>query len=351
MASAAQIAANQANAQKSTGPRTPPGKAMSCRNSLRHGMSGRGIVLPEAEEQAVAERYKEWGRSYDLCTPQEEFALREMVREAIRIERCNGDDVSLRGRAAGRAKTSWDDDRRIVAEELGQTIGRRPSLVSRKLQMTPQGCDWLIERWTALAFAVESGRAWEDEHRTLASDLLGVAPELRDGPSALDLPEKDASPESIQAHRLATIRGEIDRLRARREGFVGKLDLDDRALTSAGVEVEPDRALGRLRRYASACRRRFDAAAKVLRGAAISDAGFESRRARPASAPRRRRGESPDVILAKILAGVPTGPTSERPAPTVLPASGPAPEPVAPSRPMSRQQRRALARRRPEMVV
>lgn len=39
MASEKQIAANRANAKKSTGPKTAAGKAKSSRNALRHGLS------------------------------------------------------------------------------------------------------------------------------------------------------------------------------------------------------------------------------------------------------------------------------------------------------------------------
>jgi len=45
MATAAQINANRQNAKKSTGPRTPQGKAISSRNSLLHGMTS-GKFLP-----------------------------------------------------------------------------------------------------------------------------------------------------------------------------------------------------------------------------------------------------------------------------------------------------------------
>jgi len=40
MASQKQIAANRANAQRSTGPKTAVGKMRSSRNSFRHGLSG-----------------------------------------------------------------------------------------------------------------------------------------------------------------------------------------------------------------------------------------------------------------------------------------------------------------------
>ncbi len=45
MASPAQIAANRANAQRSTGPRTPEGKAASRLNALRHGLYAEGGML------------------------------------------------------------------------------------------------------------------------------------------------------------------------------------------------------------------------------------------------------------------------------------------------------------------
>src|SRR5947209_1698196 len=45
-ATPAQIAANQANAQRSTGPKTAAGKAASALNNFRHGFNGAFTVLP-----------------------------------------------------------------------------------------------------------------------------------------------------------------------------------------------------------------------------------------------------------------------------------------------------------------
>ena len=55
MASAAQISANQANSQLSTGPRTPDGKAKSARNATSHGLTASDVVVFPGEEQAFAQ--------------------------------------------------------------------------------------------------------------------------------------------------------------------------------------------------------------------------------------------------------------------------------------------------------
>ncbi len=46
MSTAPQIAANQANAQQSTGPKSEEGKSASSQNNFRHGLAGRFKVLP-----------------------------------------------------------------------------------------------------------------------------------------------------------------------------------------------------------------------------------------------------------------------------------------------------------------
>jgi hypothetical protein len=57
MSTPAQVVANIANAQFSTGPRTEPGKQRSSQNSLKHGLTAKTVLLPgedPAEYQAFA---------------------------------------------------------------------------------------------------------------------------------------------------------------------------------------------------------------------------------------------------------------------------------------------------------
>src|SRR6266498_2907135 len=62
MATSAQILANQANAQRSTGPVTEEGKATSARNATTHGLSSAFAVLEnenQAEFTALVEALRE----------------------------------------------------------------------------------------------------------------------------------------------------------------------------------------------------------------------------------------------------------------------------------------------------
>ena len=53
MSSPNRIQINQANAQHSTGPKTPEGKKISSQNALRHGLTGQKIVLMPTEDPEV----------------------------------------------------------------------------------------------------------------------------------------------------------------------------------------------------------------------------------------------------------------------------------------------------------
>ena len=92
-ASPRQLAANRANAAHSTGPRTPEGKAVSARNSLRHGISPSNFAVVRLEDlQEVAHLKARLVAAYQPVNSQELFALERMavtqqtIRRAARLE-------------------------------------------------------------------------------------------------------------------------------------------------------------------------------------------------------------------------------------------------------------------------
>jgi hypothetical protein len=54
----AKRAANGANAQKSTGPRTQDGKSVSRLNGLRHGLRAELVVVPQLEDAEEREAHR-----------------------------------------------------------------------------------------------------------------------------------------------------------------------------------------------------------------------------------------------------------------------------------------------------
>jgi len=87
MATIKQIEANRLNAKKSTGPKTPAGKARSSRNAFIHGLSSqRPTVTIEnsAEFNAFANKFMD---QYEPLDPSEIFLVRRIACMAWRIQR------------------------------------------------------------------------------------------------------------------------------------------------------------------------------------------------------------------------------------------------------------------------
>src|SRR5450759_4868058 len=94
MATPAQIDANRANAQHSTGPSSVEGKSVSRFNALKHGIDAASLVIPgedPAEYDSLAGAYH---RDFRPETPSEEFHVETMLRAAWqkrRLERVEAD--------------------------------------------------------------------------------------------------------------------------------------------------------------------------------------------------------------------------------------------------------------------
>jgi hypothetical protein len=69
MATAKQVAANRANAARSTGPRTPAGRAKSSRNAFRHGLS---LSLPLPQDLTTATEIDRLARAFAGNNPSEQ---------------------------------------------------------------------------------------------------------------------------------------------------------------------------------------------------------------------------------------------------------------------------------------
>ncbi len=79
MSTEAQIAANQQNAERSTGPTTEAGKEAICFNAFRHGLAGRFLVLPHEEKHEFQELYFSLKAEHRPSTPTEHLLVERMA--------------------------------------------------------------------------------------------------------------------------------------------------------------------------------------------------------------------------------------------------------------------------------
>ena len=318
MASLRQITANGRNAQKSTGPNTPEGKAVARANARKHGLAGAGTVLPDEEAAAIARRMETWRDEYVLVTDEDHWVFEQLVVSTVRIDQCQAQDNELRTRLAHRAAARWDVDRRLAAEELGARLSRKPSAVSLRLKQSKHGCTWLMEQWHVLGEALERQGQWTEAQRSQVSDLLGFPPELRAQTDAGDVSED----------RLL-VAEELERLASGRAEGLDDLDAFERLAAERGMPVETPPEVLLLHRYEAAWTRRFNWARQQLRGKErrprgpavaeghpVAEAEVQTQRMSPAPEPDPE--PEPEPIPAAAAA----------PAPAPVPASVPVPAPV-----------------------
>ncbi len=177
MASPAQIAANLANCQKSTGPRTPQGRARSSMNSLKHGNRSRKLAMLREESFAFEERLRKWMAIGDAQNDVEEYLVYRNVclsfeldrAERARVERCT---MLIENADEDEANEAEAVGKQLFFDPAGPTpLYGNPTFSSRKkntswngeavdpddpaalvkiLERSAAGCCWLREEWQAL---------------------------------------------------------------------------------------------------------------------------------------------------------------------------------------------------------
>ena len=96
MSSAAQIEANQANAQLSTGPRTPEGKFASSTNATKHGFfSKHAVLLTEQEHLQFESLRNSYVYEFNPSNIVQVALLDQLVLAAWNIERTNRLEAAL----------------------------------------------------------------------------------------------------------------------------------------------------------------------------------------------------------------------------------------------------------------
>ena len=87
MTTQAQIDANRLNAQKSTGPATPEGKARSAKNSLKHGLLSAKVVLEDEDAAQYKQLFKELMAELKPSGAIEKVLVKRIADQTWRLQR------------------------------------------------------------------------------------------------------------------------------------------------------------------------------------------------------------------------------------------------------------------------
>ncbi len=268
------LASNRRNSLKSSGPTSALGKSISRKNSLKHGLTGAGIVIPDEDVAAVQERIEAFTADLKPKNDVAQFLATRAAVLSVRMDRC------VRQEAAKITRDMMAADA-LEAEARAEELARHTALLDtepvkavRHLERSPEGIDWLILAWRQMLsylFDAKYPRFSYERAQKLAGcqAMSAVSSRL----SALGLAlvgnfnylKADDWPELPDPDRREAVRGELKRFVegeiARLEDVRAGLDHDaiarDRAGARARAIFDPSPEANLARKYEAAAERMF----------------------------------------------------------------------------------------------
>jgi hypothetical protein len=223
-------------------------------NALKTGTDADCPRVPE-DADAVNDRAGQWYLSIKPQNMYHAWLVDQISVTSLRIDHVGRIERRLRDRAVLRAELFWDDDRRLEAIELGEQIAFAPAKVVNQLRRTPQGCDWMIDRWARLARIADVENKWDKTQKSLAFDLLGAGPDDRTGQPGETI-DCEGRLVAVPDDLAALARREIASL-FKRKAEVTPLDALDRTMARSDYVDQPSPEIRELRRQDATLHRRL----------------------------------------------------------------------------------------------
>lgn len=110
MATPAQVTANRLNADHSTGPRTPDGKARASRNAVRHGLASSLTNMPEGVAADFKEILEDYTTEFSPNGQHETFLVEQLAFARLRMIRIQRLELRHIGRCFDVAATSEQNE-------------------------------------------------------------------------------------------------------------------------------------------------------------------------------------------------------------------------------------------------
>jgi hypothetical protein len=107
--SEARVAANRANAQLSTGPRTPEGRAVSSMNAVKTGLTGRTVLLPSDDAEAYEHHLVAYESEFQPVGLRERELVQSLADIQWRLQRIPGLEMAIYARGREEFAEKFDE--------------------------------------------------------------------------------------------------------------------------------------------------------------------------------------------------------------------------------------------------
>jgi hypothetical protein len=182
--SEAQLTANRANAQHSTGATTEAGKAKSSMNALKHGLTGKTVLLPTDDADEYNYILNAYVNSYQPATAEELNLIQAIVDSTWRLKRCRILETGILVKGEMEFASKYED----------QSPGRRTQLIHteaylkyeksiRNLQIQEARLHRRLEKDQAELLRLQSVRKREEQ---LAAEAAQPAANLPSRPNGFE---------------------------------------------------------------------------------------------------------------------------------------------------------------------
>ena len=118
MATPAQIAANRANSQKSTGPNTPEGRTRSAMNALTHGLRSAIEAERDQETNVFQRRFSSWMREFEPLTDSLEYQAAKTINFSMELDRAERYWLMKRSDSLDNREEYEAEDVRVLGDRL-----------------------------------------------------------------------------------------------------------------------------------------------------------------------------------------------------------------------------------------
>jgi hypothetical protein len=232
----------------------------------------------------LADELTEWLKAWLKPTdPLETWCLEQFAMAGARATHAQQMMLADLERVVEDAETTWDIDRYDYPKKLSFRLSKDCERIAHALNQTKEGSKVLYEAWDVLEGILQTKGTWTEVQKARAFDLLGVAPEFRDGYRRLP-------PGADRTVMAELVRSEMDRLRKRLDELTAK---DERVRDCAlhCMPLEEDPAARRHRRGYAEAQRSMKQAYAMFREIRASKG--EGTAAMPARGPRPPKPKAP----------------------------------------------------------